>query len=87
MKDSMKMSVPEIKKALKSYDPETLISIILDCYKTSKETKNYIHVLLKPEEAIAALYDESKQIIEEEFSRARICEIAISTCQESNIRF
>jgi len=67
MKDSIKMSVPEIKKALKSYDPETLISIILDCYKMSKETKNYIHVLLKPEEAIAALYDESKQIIEEEF--------------------
>lgn len=67
MKNSIKLSVPEIKKVLKGYNPEALVSIIADCYKLSKETKNYIHVLLKPEEAIEALYDESKQKIEEEF--------------------
>ncbi|WP_168121271.1 hypothetical protein [Paenibacillus sp. HB172176] len=51
-KSKKKPSIPEIKKALKEYEKDELISMLMDCYKMSKEVKNYVHVLLQPEEAL-----------------------------------
>jgi hypothetical protein len=67
MTETKKLSIPEIKKALKSYDKESLVSILLDCYKQSRDVKNYIHILLNPEEAIEDLYQKSKKQILVEF--------------------
>jgi len=67
MTASKKLSIPDIKKALKAYDKETLISILMDCYKQSGDVKNYIHVLLNPEDAIEDLYQKSKNQILNEF--------------------
>ncbi|MFC5402239.1 hypothetical protein [Cohnella soli] len=35
--ESKKLTITDIKKALKAYDKETLLSIILDYYKQSPE--------------------------------------------------
>lgn len=65
--EAIKLSIPALKKALKAYDQETLISILVDCYKQNQEVKNYIHVLLSPEEAIEELYLKAKHQILVEF--------------------
>jgi hypothetical protein len=62
-----KLSIPEIKKSLKTYDKDVLVSMIIDCYKISSDVKNYIHVLLSPEEAVEDLYNKSKHTILYEF--------------------
>lgn len=67
MTESKKLTVPEIKKALKTYEKDALISILLDCYKQSKDVKNYMHVLLNPEGGIEELYQKSKEQILNEF--------------------
>lgn len=65
--EAKKLTVLEIKRALKTYDKDALVSIIMDCYKQSKDVKNYIHVLLNPEEAIEQLYEKAKLQITNEF--------------------
>lgn len=67
MTETKKMKIPEIKRALRAHDKEDLISILIDCYKQSNDVKNYIHVLLNPEEAIEELYQKSKKQILHEF--------------------
>lgn len=65
--ESKKLTITDIKKSLKSYDKEALVSMLIDCYKQSREVKNYIHVLLNPEEAIKELYQTAKNQISNEF--------------------
>ncbi|MFD0961595.1 DUF6155 family protein [Paenibacillus chungangensis] len=62
-----KPSIPEIKKALKQYEKDALITMLVDCYKSSKDVKNYIHVLLHPEDATQELYENARKQIENEF--------------------
>lgn len=88
MTESKKLSIPEIKKALKSYDKELLLSIIMDCYKQSKDVKNYIHVLLNPEEAIEELYQKSKhQILHEFFPPRGFGKIRLSIAKKAITEF
>jgi hypothetical protein len=49
MAESRKLSIPEIKKTLKSHDKEILVSMLIDCYKLSTDVKNYINLQLNPE--------------------------------------
>lgn len=65
--ESKKLTITDIKKSLKSYEKEALVSMLIDCYKQSREVKNYIHVLLNPEEAIKELYQTAKNQIYNEF--------------------
>ncbi|WP_336784690.1 DUF6155 family protein [Paenibacillus sp. MMO-177] len=62
-----KITLPQLKKQLKSYKQEELISIILDCYKSSADVKNYIHMLLEPEGTEEQLYEETKKKIRNQF--------------------
>jgi len=64
---AVKMTLPQIKRELREYDKDALISILLDCYKMSSEVKDYLHILLKPEEAIAELHSKTRMVIENEF--------------------
>lgn len=64
---SKKRTAPEIKKALRNYEKEKLVSIIMDCYKLSGDVKDYIHTLLDPDEAIENLYNKAKSQILQEF--------------------
>lgn len=64
---AIKLSLPQIKRELREYDKDTLISILLDCYKMSGDVKDYLHILLKPEEAIAELHSKARRVIENEF--------------------
>ena len=54
-----KISIPELKKQLKSYKAEELVSIIIDCYKSSSDVKSYIHMMLEPESTENQLFDEA----------------------------
>ncbi|MFD0676895.1 MULTISPECIES: DUF6155 family protein [unclassified Paenibacillus] len=67
MTKSKKTSIPEIKKSLKSYEKEALISMLMDCYKLSSDVKNYIHILINPDETIEELFEKSKHQIRQEF--------------------
>jgi TusA-related sulfurtransferase len=62
-----KMPLSELKKQLKTYKAEELISIIVDCYKSSDDVKKYIHVMLDPESAENQLFDEAKIKISRQF--------------------
>lgn len=62
-----KMPLPELKKQLKTYKVEELISIIVDCYKSSDDVKKYIHVMLDPESAENQLFDEARINISRQF--------------------
>jgi hypothetical protein len=61
------LSVPAIKKQLKTQSTDELIAIIMDCYKLSEDVKKYIHVMMDPEGATDKLYEEAKQKIMNEF--------------------
>lgn len=67
LKKEMKVSVPDLKRALKSYDHDVLISMMVECYQMSDVVKNYIHVLLNPEAAVNDLYLKTQQVIFNEF--------------------
>lgn len=56
-----KISLPELKKQLKTYKPEELVSIIVDCYKSSADVKKYIHMMLDPESTENQLFEEAKK--------------------------
>jgi hypothetical protein len=43
------------------------ISIIMDCYKLSGDVKNYLHVLINPDDTVEELYRKSKSLIIQEF--------------------
>lgn len=62
-----KISLPELKKQLKSYKTEELISIIVDCYKLSEDVKKYVHVMLEPEGTTDRLHNEARSKILQEF--------------------
>jgi len=88
MTESKKLSITEIKKALKTYDKEALISILVDCYKQSQDVKNYIHVLLNPDEAIEALYRKSKnQILNEFFPERGFAKLRLSVAKKAITEF
>lgn len=67
MSESRKITVTQVKKALKDYDKDTLLSILMDCYKQSNDVKNYIHVLINPDEAVDELYTKARKLIMNEF--------------------
>lgn len=54
-----KISIPELKKQLKTYKADELVSIIVDCYKSSSDVKSYIHMMLEPESTEDQLFDEA----------------------------
>jgi hypothetical protein len=58
-----KISLPELKKQLRTYKTEELVSIIIDCYKSSEDVKKYIHMILEPESTENQLFDEAKKKI------------------------
>jgi TusA-related sulfurtransferase len=62
-----KISIPELKKQLKTYKAEELVSIIIDCYKSSSDVKSYIHMMLEPESTENQLFDEAKKKILHQF--------------------
>jgi hypothetical protein len=62
-----KLSLPELKKQLKSYKTNDLISIIVDCYKLSDDVKKYVHIMLEPESTAQQLFEEAKSRIVQEF--------------------
>ncbi|NOU99395.1 DUF6155 family protein [Paenibacillus planticolens] len=62
-----KLTIPQLKKELKSYGADTLISIIVDNYKSSPDVKKYIHMLLDPESTENQLFDEAKKKILHQF--------------------
>lgn len=66
-KSKTKLSLPELKKQLKTYNAEELVSIIIDCYKSSADVKNYIHMMLEPESMENQLFDEAKKKISHQF--------------------
>jgi hypothetical protein len=61
------ISLPEIKRQLKTYSSDELISIVMDCYKLSEDVKNYVHVMLDPEGAAAEIHEKAKKTIVNEF--------------------
>jgi hypothetical protein len=67
MVEAKKISMTEVKKILKDYDQNTLISIIMDCYKQSSDVKNYIHVLINPDKTIEELYEKTRHLVLQEF--------------------
>ncbi|AST97819.1 DUF6155 family protein [Shouchella clausii] len=88
MTNPKKLSIPEIKKALKSYDKESLITLLIDGYKQSQEMKNYIHVLLNPEETIEELYQKSKnQILHEFFPERGDAKMRLSVAKKAITEF
>ncbi|OAS13324.1 DUF6155 family protein [Paenibacillus oryzisoli] len=58
-----KISLPELKKQLKTYKPEELVSIIVDCYKSSEDVKKYIHMMLDPEHTENQLFEAAEKKI------------------------
>lgn len=56
-----KISIPELKKQLKTYKADELVSIIVDNYKSSEDVKRYIHMMLEPESTENQLFDEAKK--------------------------
>jgi hypothetical protein len=60
-------TAPQIKKELRNFEKEKLVSIIMDCYKMSGEVRDYINNLLDPDEAIENLYNKAKSQILHEF--------------------
>jgi hypothetical protein len=62
-----KLSLPELNKQLKTYKAEELVSIIIDCYKSSADVKKYIHMMLEPESTENQLFDEAKKKILHQF--------------------
>jgi TusA-related sulfurtransferase len=62
-----KLSLPELKKQLKTCKTNELISIIMDCYKLSEDVKKYIQFMLEPESAAQQLFEEAKTKIIQEF--------------------
>ncbi|MDF2647115.1 MAG: hypothetical protein K0Q73_2920 [Paenibacillus sp.] len=62
-----KISIPELKKQLKTYKAEELVSIIIDCYKSSSDVKSYIHMMMEPESTENQLFDEAKKKILHQF--------------------
>ena len=65
--ESKKLLIPDIKRTLKTYEKDALVSMLIDCYKMSDDVKNYVHVLLRPDEAIEDLYAKAKHTILQEF--------------------
>lgn len=62
-----KLTIPQLKKELKTYEADALISIIIDNYKSSPDVKKYIHMLLDPDNTENQLYDEAKKKILHQF--------------------
>ncbi|UJF32646.1 DUF6155 family protein [Paenibacillus hexagrammi] len=62
-----KISIPDLKKQLKTYKAEELVSIIIDCYKSNNDVKKYIHMMLDPESTENQLFDEAKDKILHQF--------------------
>ncbi|MEC0231010.1 DUF6155 family protein [Paenibacillus alba] len=62
-----KISIPEVKKHLKTYKAEELISIIIDCYRSSEDVKKYIHMMLEPEGTEDQLFEEAKKKVLQQF--------------------
>ncbi|REE90632.1 hypothetical protein A8990_106137 [Paenibacillus taihuensis] len=62
-----KLSIPALKKQLKTYKTEELVSIIVDCYRSNPEVKKYIHMLLEPENTEDQLFEEAKKKIVQQF--------------------
>lgn len=67
MKTSSKLSLPQLKKQLKSYKTDELVNMLVDCYKLSDDVKNYIHVLIEPEGTVDSLYTAARAKVEQEF--------------------
>lgn len=65
------ISITEIKRNLKTFKQEDLISIIADCYKLSDDVKKYFNVMFDSETSITKLYEEAKQAILHEFFPVR----------------
>ncbi|MDO3410931.1 DUF6155 family protein [Saccharibacillus sp. CPCC 101409] len=79
-----KVTIPAIKKTLKTYDKDALISMMLDCYRMSGDVKNYIHILMNPEETIEELYEKSKSLILQEFFPQRgIAKLKLSNAKKA----
>ena len=88
MTKAKRLTLTEVKKSLKTYEKEALLSILVDCYKQSAEVKNYIHVLLNPEEAIEDLYQKSKkQIINEFFPERGFGKMRLSVAKKAITEF
>lgn len=62
-----KISLTQLKKELKTYKTEELISIIVDCYNLSDDVKKYILVKFEPENSLEQLFEEAKTKILHEF--------------------
>lgn len=65
------LSITEIKRNLKTYKQEELISIIADCYKLSDAVKKYFDVMFDSENSVNKLFEEAKDSILEEFFPVR----------------
>lgn len=64
---SKSRTAPQIKRELRNFEKEKLVSMIMDCYKLSGEVRDYINNLLDPGEAIENLYNKAKSQILHEF--------------------
>lgn len=60
-------TAPQIKRELRKFEKEKLVSMIMDCYKMSGEVRDYINDVLNPAEAIENLYNKAKSQILHEF--------------------
>ncbi|MFD0696195.1 DUF6155 family protein [Paenibacillus sp. GCM10027628] len=62
-----KISLTELKKHLRTYEAEELVSIIIDFYKSSEDVKKYMHMMMDPESTENQLFDEAKKKILHQF--------------------
>ncbi|HBI03418.1 MAG TPA: hypothetical protein DDY49_05245 [Paenibacillaceae bacterium] len=60
-------TAPQIKRELRNFEKEKLISLIMDCYKMNGDVRDYINHVLNPSEAIENLYNKAKSQILHEF--------------------
>ncbi|MBP1996004.1 DUF6155 family protein [Paenibacillus eucommiae] len=67
MEQKSKITASQVKKTLKGYDSDVLISIIMDCYKMNDGVKKYLNVMIDPEGTINELYEGAKDQVLQEF--------------------
>lgn len=61
------ISIPDLKNKLKTYQNDELIKIIVECYKLSSEAKKYIGYMFDPVATLQLLYEETKELMLQEF--------------------
>jgi len=61
------LTVTELKQRLSKMPVDEVYKLLIDCFKSSKEAKNFISVRLIGNEAIEELWEISKEKIEHEF--------------------